>query len=321
MNIHFLQKIAIAILTIIIAASQPASAFQAIQVESALIAVPVIISDSQGRLVPGLKADSFMLFQDGIQEKISLFLSSEEPFKIALLLDTSKSSTTVLNKIKSAAQQFLLQMSPRDLAMVVCFDSEVRILCPFSSDRAELKKAIDRAVAAGSTTKLRDAIQKISSRFRSISGRKAIVLLTDGDDYDSAVSAMELRDEIVSSGTMIYSLFYDVDFREWMRELFGKHPGAKNKVNQDWEKRKENAAQYLQEISELSGGRFYKSKVTELDKVFRQISEELHSQYLIGFYPDKSKLDGNLHSLVVKVDRPDITIRSRRSYRKIANDK
>jgi Ca-activated chloride channel homolog len=297
-----------------------APAFQVIRVESALVTVPVIVSDSQGRLIPGLKADSFELFNDGIPEKISLFLSSDDSFKIALLLDTSTSTTTVLRKIKQAAKRFLLQMKSNDIAMVVSFDSNIRILNPFSSDLRELERAIDKAEASGSGTKLRDAISNIQNRFRSISGRKAIVLLTDGDDHGSVVSRSELRDAVLSSGVQIYSVFYNIDLQKLMKELFAVTPKRNKEIYSAWAERMDMAAQYLQEISELSAGRFYKSKVTELDKAFRQVSEELHSQYLIGFYPDISKLEGNLHSIVVKVNYEGAVVRNRRNYRKIIND-
>jgi Ca-activated chloride channel homolog len=312
------SMIGIAILAVLFNTAQlPGSQ---IRVESALVTVPVIVSDSQGQFIPGLEADDFKLFHDGAQEKISLFLTSDEPFKIALLLDSSMSTTTVLDKIKKAARRFLLQMRPNDLAMVVSFDSEIRVLCPLSSDRRELEKAIESAETRGSGTKLRDAILQIQNRFRPFSGRKAIVLLSDGDDHGSAVKAPELRDAVLSSGILIYSIFYSIDYRELMKE-FGaplRMPSSSRKVqetNAIWAEQERKSALYLQELSDLSAGRFYRSKVTEFDQAFRQISDELHSQYLIGFYPDKSKLDGNLHSLSVQVNMQGVTVRSRASYK------
>jgi Ca-activated chloride channel homolog len=317
-NILGFSIIGIAIFAVLFGTSQ-LPGFQ-IQVESALVAVPVIVSDSQERFMPGLKADDFKLFHDGAPEKISLFLTSDEPFKIALVLDSSMSTTTVLGKIKKAARRFLLQMRPNDLAMIVSFDSEVRVLCPLSSDLRELEKAIETAETRSSGTKLRDAILQIQNRFRPFSGRKAIVLLTDGDDHGSVVKAPELRDAVLSSGTLIYSIFYSIDYRELMRELGAppRMPSTSRKVqetNAIWAEQERKSALYLQELSELSAGRFYRSKITEFDQAFKQISDELHSQYLIGFYPDKSKLDGNLHSLSVQVNLPGVTVRSRPNYK------
>jgi VWFA-related protein len=299
--------------------SQPAVEAQEIRVESALVAVPTIVSDAQGRFIPGLNAESFKLFQDREEEKISLFLTSDDPCKIVLLLDTSISTTTVLSKIKKAAKRFLRQMRPQDMAMVVSFDSDVRILCRFSSSRNELEDAIDKAKSSGLYTRLRDAIVDVQNRLRSIAGRKAIVLLTDGDDHNSAVSTEELRNVILSSGALIYSIFYHIDMQEWMEKL-GDQPFPRTKESDpEWIKQEKEAAQYLQEISELSAGRFYRSKVTEFDQAFRQISDELHAQYLLGFYPNESKLDGKLHSLEVQVNTPGAVVRSRRNYRSTAN--
>jgi Ca-activated chloride channel family protein len=290
---------------------------QMIRVESALVTVPVIASDARGRFITGLTAGDFKLFEDGAQVPISLFLTSEDPVKIALLIDTSKSTTTVLRDIKKAAEQFLLQMRPQDLALVVGFDSEIQILCPLSSDPRELKEAIKRAKSGGSRTRMRDAINEIAQRrFRSLTGRKAVILLTDGQDQGSRLSAEDLLNTVAASNTLIYSVFYSVDPRELMRELFGVSPRKKGTTIK-WAEHEKQAAEYLQKMCDISAGRLYASTVKELDAAFKQISEELRSQYLIGFYPDNSKLDGTMHNLVVSIANPEAIIRSRRSYRSI----
>ena len=140
---------------------------QNIQVESALVTVPVVVRDAQGQYLNGLPPASFKLFEDGRQVPVSLFLTSEDPVKIALLIDTSRSATTVLKKIKKAAGQFLKQMRPQDLAMVAGFDSEVQVLCPFSSDARELKESINRAKSGGTYTRMHDASRNL---FRIDSG-------------------------------------------------------------------------------------------------------------------------------------------------------
>jgi len=298
------------------AAAQNKISPQVIRVESALVTVPVIASDPNGRFLSGLKPDDFKLFEDGVQVPISLFLTSEDAVKIALLLDTSTSTSTVLKQIKKAAEQFLLQLRPQDLAMVVGFDSEIRILCPLSSDRRELKEAIKRAQSGGSSTRMRDAVHEIAlKRFRSLTGRKAIVLLTDGQDRGSAIAADELLNTVAASNTLIYSIYHKVDPREMMRKLFGVESRSGAAVS--WEESEKKAVQYLTQISELSAGRIYTSQVGELARAFSQIAGELRAQYLLGFYPDSSKLDGSLHSLEVSVRVPNAAIRSRRSYRTI----
>jgi Ca-activated chloride channel family protein len=297
---------------------RPQEMTRSYSVESALVSVPAIVTDAQGRFLPGLKAGSFKLFEDGVQVPISMFLTSEDPVKIALLLDTSRSTTTVLKNIKKAARRFLRQMRPQDVAMVVSFDSDIQVLCPLSSDQRELGDAIESAKAGGSTTRMRDAILEIAQRrFRSMSGRKAIVLLTDGQDHGSQISSADLLEAMAASSTLIYSIFYTVDLRELMKEVVGvspRRPSAKIRTS-EWDNSEQKAAQYLRQLSESSAGRFYQSNITEFDNAFRQISDELRAQYLIGFYPDKSKLDGNTHALELQVLVPDASIRCRKSYR------
>ena len=290
---------------------------QMIRVESALVTVPVIANNADGRFLSGLTAGDFKLFEDGVRVPISLFLTSEDPVKIALLIDTSKSTTTVLRSIKKAAEQFLLQMRPQDLALVVGFDSEIRMLCPLSSDPRELKEGIKKAQSGGSRTKMRDAINEIAQkRFRSLTGRKAVILLTDGQDQGSKLSAQDLLNTVAASNTLIYSIFYKVDPRELMEELFGVSSN-KRRTAISWDEHERQAVQYLTQISELSAGRVYTSEVQELNRAFKQISEELRSQYLLGFYPDSLKLDGAMHNLDVSVSVPDAILRSRRSYRSV----
>jgi VWFA-related protein len=296
----------------------------AIRVESALVSVPVIVSDNRGRYVLGLEAADFKLYQDDVPQPVALFTTSEEPIRIALLLDTSKSTITVLNKIKKAAREFLLQLRPQDQACVVSFDASIEYLSPLSSDHKELEDAIKKAKVGEYTgTRMRDAILEVMQRkFRSGQGRKAIVLLTDGQDYGSVVSASDLLSAVGASNTVIYSIYYNVDPREVMKKLFGVHsrlpahkPGSRRGPYVVWDEREERAAAYLEELSDLSAGRFYRSAVTDLKETFAQVAEELRHQYLLGFYPDKAKLDGSLHLLRVEVSLPEALVRARRSYR------
>jgi Ca-activated chloride channel family protein len=316
---HFLRLVCSALVLVVChatsGASQETGDPRHFQVESALITVPVVVRDAQGSFVNGLPAGSFKLFEDGRQVPVSLFLTSEDPIKIALLIDTSRSATTVLKKIKKAAGQFLKQMRSQDLAMVASFDSEMRVLCPLSSDARELKEAIKGAKSGGAYTRMRDAIHEIvQGRSRSIAGRKAIILLTDGRDQASRIAAKDLLDTVASSNMPIYSIFYNVDPRGLMKELFGI-PTRFGGAGDSWKEQEKEAAQYLDKISDLSAGHLYASDIKNLDGVFRQISDELRSQYLLGFYPEKSKLDGAAHTLVVSVSVPDAVVRSRRSYR------
>lgn len=300
---------------------------QAYRVETALVSVPVVVSDERGRFVPGLKAEDFKLYQDGIEQPVSLFITSDRPINIALLLDTSKSTVAVLGRIKKAATGFLSQLRPQDKAIVISFDSEIRALSSLTGDKTRSKSAIESAqVGYYEGTKLRDAIlDVVGRRFRYLDERKAIILLTDGDDIGSRVSLPDLLDAVANSGTVIYSVHYTIDPREMMKKLFGvssrlprdetgKQAEPADSTGGTPDPRTEGL-QFLTALSELSTGRVFPSKVARLKGTFREVAEELRLQYLLGFYPDRSKHDGLVHELKVVVNRSGATVRSRRFYR------
>jgi Ca-activated chloride channel family protein len=295
-----------------------------IRVESALVGVPVIVTDERGRYVPGLTGADFRLFQDDAAQPFSFFAASDEPIRIGLLLDTSKSTITVLNRIKKAARNFVREMRPQDQAFVVSFDAEIKYLSPFSSDRLELEAAVRSAAVGEYTgTRMRDAILEVVQRkFRSSLGRKAIVLLTDGQDFGSEVSPPDLLNVVAASNTVIYSIHYSVDPREVMKRLLGvqsrlpaHRPGSRSGPYASWDERENQAAAYLKELSDLSAGNFFPSDVTDLKETFARVTSELRHQYLLGFYPEKAKLDGTVHTLRVEVSIPGARVRARRSYR------
>ena len=304
-----------------------------IKVQTTLVSVPVIVSDRLGRYISGLKLENFKLYQDRIEQRIAIFDAAEEPLNVALLLDTSHSTSQVLDDIKKDAANFLKELRPRDRAMVLSFDYEVHLLCALTSDRKALERAIkDASVGARAGTTLRDAVAEvIEQQFKRIDGRKAIILLTDGKDFGSGTSEEELFDEATESGAMIYSVFFETGFQRqaWNGPLpfprRGRGGLGRRFPPNDWprdndrrrervEMRNEEATAFLTKLSDVSAGRFYSSKVSDLKKTFNLIAEELRHQYRLGFYPDVSKADGQRHMLRVEVSAPDAVVRARRSY-------
>jgi len=295
---------------------------QPIRVQSALVTVPVIVSDRHGRYVAGLSAEDFVLYQDDDEQSIDLFASSEEPIHLALLLDTSKSTVTVLDKIKKAASNFLRQLRDLDRTMVVSFDTEIEVLSPLSSDRSQLDQAIRRAEGdGGNYTKLRDAVLEVVRRFQSVQGRKAAVILSDGLDFGSQSSVSELFDHLAQSDLVIYSVHYHIDPRELMKKIFGVSSriprNRRPPTNPDPEARdfQREGVEFMQKLSEETAGRIYQGELKELKKTLGRVLEELRQQYLLGFYPDEAHLDGELHTLRIEVSRPDLIVRGRSRYR------
>jgi Ca-activated chloride channel family protein len=290
---------------------------QEIRVQTTLVTVPVIATDARGRHIAGLETENFNLFEDGVTQKIAFFAASEEPIHVALLLDASKSTAPVLGKIKKAAADFLSHLRPRDQAMVVSFGFEVRVLSRLKNDRRQLEEAVRGAeISAYADTRLRDAVFEVMHRgLAAVQGRKAIVLLSDGQDVGSKISESDLLEAAASSDTVVYPVHYQVDPRELMKKLFGistRTPSGGFKTWRDYEKQ---GKEFLQRLADNSAGRLFSSEIDDLKDTFGLITQELSHQYSLGFYPDSSKLDGGLRTLRVEVTRPDTIIRARRSYR------
>lgn len=309
-----------------------------IKVDSNLVRVPVIVSDREGRYVPNLSVESFKLFDNSAEQRITYFDAAEEPLNIALLLDTSRSTEGVLDDIRKAAKNFLKELRPQDRAMIVSFDYAVHLLCGLTDDRKILEKAIKEAkVGKFFGTTLNDAVVEVTNKaFKSVTGRKAIILLSDGQDFGSLIKTDDLLAEQSESDTMVYSIHYAPEFRgsgngrrqpgggfPRRRGIFGRRGGIFNHVEpqrpgpggQRRNGPRVDGAEFLRELAEVTSGRFYQSQKEDLSKTFGLIAEELRHQYRLGFYPGEIQKDGSVHQLRVKVDRSNVAVRARQQYR------
>lgn len=190
---------------------------------TALVTVPVMVTDPYGRFITGLKQRNFTVREDGVKQEIQEFFSTEEPFNVALLIDTSRSTRNKLGVIRKAALTFIKQLQPRDRVMIVSFDEKVRFISDFTSDHRELERAI-RTLQSSYLTSLYDAIQRtVTEKLIPLKGRKAIVVLTDGVDTASKQGTFENTLELVASnGIASYAIQYETrnDGAPLMRPLY-----------------------------------------------------------------------------------------------------
>lgn len=180
-----------------------------VKLGTTLVTVPVIASDRNGIYIPDLKKEEFTLYEEGAKQEIVFFATVKEPFQVVLMLDTSASTQEQLGDIQNAAIAFVDQLQPADRVKVISFDDEVRDLIAFTSDRAELRRAIT-ATRPGKGTRLYDAVRIALGALRSVEGRKAIVIFTDGVDWRSANTkyADNMR-SVEESGVIVYPIRYD----------------------------------------------------------------------------------------------------------------
>ena len=310
---------------------------EVIKVTTTLVSVPVIVSDRQGRYIPGLKASDFSITSDGAKQNIDFFASTEETINVALLIDTSHSTQPVIDEIRSAANRFIKLLRPADKAAVISFDYSVHVLSHLTSDQRQLNKAIQSAeIPEPFGTTLRDAVfQTVSAEFAGLSGRKAIILLTDGKDVGSSISIPNLLYSLQEKDVMVYSVFFKTGpLAMTMRPggsgrgrgmMDGNFPGNDPFLNRQRGRQQratmvnERAQEFLNELSDSTAGRFYESDASQFKETFDLIVDELRHQYRLGFYPPEEKTAGVVHDIKVKVSRPDTSVRSRSFYRTVSN--
>ncbi len=181
-----------------------------IKIGTNLVIVPVIVTDRYGNFVTGLQRGDFALREEDSPQKIEDFSSTEAPFHVALLIDTSRSTQNKLAKIRKAALTFINQLLPNDRVMVVGFDEKVRFVSGFTNNHAELERAI-KSLKSSYLTSLYDAIHlTINEKMSRIPGRKAIVVLTDGVDTASKQATFEsVIDLVASQGIITYAIQYE----------------------------------------------------------------------------------------------------------------
>ena len=283
-----------------------------IKIESTLITFPVSVSDKDGIYISNLQKEDFKVFEEGKEQEIEIFGTSDKPFSVVLLLDTSFSADDKIGEIQAAARAFVRQLKPQDKVMVIEFDGNSHVLSKFTNDREKIFKGISEA-DFGYGTSLYDAVDySLRKYLNKVEGRKAIVLFTDGVDTTSRKSSY---DESVldseESGAIIYPIYFDTFYITQRRlRRGGLSPVGTSRAEYAVGKR------YLEDLAAYTGGRvFYpESTSASLIEAFEGIAEELRRQYFIGYYPKEVGEDGQRRRIKVRVNRPNLIIRARDSY-------
>ena len=238
-----------------------------VKVDTLLYTIPLTVSDRKGTYIAGLKKEDFTIYEDGLSQKIELFLNEDAPMNVAILLDTSYSTRDVLDNIQKAARDFIKILRPEDRAVIVSFDERTVFLTKLESDRKTLSGAIERVrVSSVNGSNMYEAIERVTANyFAALKGRKAIIALTDGMVTGSGTSAQQILDTLQKSDTFFYPIIFKT----------GGNSARKRPV----------LVELLQIMAQESGGKFYEKDSTKLKEAFQSIAEDLKYQYLLGFYP------------------------------------
>jgi hypothetical protein len=182
---------------------------ETLKIDTNLVTVPVIATTVEGNYIPDLRQEEFSISENGENQQIAFFATVSAPFNLVLLLDTSASTEEKIGLIRRSASTFVEQLQNRDRVKVISFDNQVRELSDFTNDRVILRNAIYKTVP-GQGTRLYDAIELALSSLRTIRGRKAIVVFTDGVDWHSAEATFEgsLRG-LDEEGVIVYPIRFE----------------------------------------------------------------------------------------------------------------
>lgn len=334
-----------------------------LKVDVKTVMLPVMVRDKHGKLIQDLTKEDFELTDDGKAETINYFSHDANlPLTLGLLVDTSMSVRSVLGEEKTASEHFLGDMlkNPKDEAFVIQFDRGVELLQDLTPSKDKLQKALEEIgtppaapqntddephARRGGGTQLYDAIYLAATELMSKQqGRKAIILLTDGEDRGSKTSLNAAIEAAQRANTAVYAIYFKGEsnggyggngghhggggypgggghgggypgggggypgggggYPGGGGGRGGQHPGSEPRVD---------GKKVLQQICAETGGSMFEAKKQKIDEDFNLIAEELRSQYMLGYTPDKSG-DPGYHKLSVTVKKKDMSTLTRAGY-------
>jgi Ca-activated chloride channel family protein len=255
-----------------------------------VVQVTATVTDGRGRYVKGLPQSAFHIYEDSRPQAISHFASENVPVDLLVALDTSSSMTPAMPELKQAAKAFLASVPSKDRVTVLAFNSAIFTVTRETSDPAERANAVDRLAAWGATA-LYDVIVRGVEMLGHRSGRKALIVFTDGEDQGSRATIQEVEGRLQASDVPLY--------------MIGQGRGAAL----------EPLKRVMLRLSQPTGGRVLTAqKIDELHEAFSEVLDELSNQYLIGYSPTTLKHDDTLRCIKVDVDGR-YSVRARESYR------
>jgi Ca-activated chloride channel homolog len=269
-----------------------------LHVDVKLVSVFVNVTDRNGAIVGGLTRNDFALYEDGRPQQIAVFeRQSEMPLDLTLAIDTSGSVRKDLGEETAAARRFVHAiLRPQDQMSVMQFATNVQQLSSFTNKEAQIDHALGELHADWATA-LYDAIYQGSDALGTKQGRKVLVVVSDGDDTAQNTTYAQALEEALRNEVMIYTIIDVPIAASAGRDLGGEHA--------------------LITLAEQTGGKYFYVDAGGLDKAFAQVSDDLRTQYLIGYYPHNQVPGTEFHRLNVTIPRAapgDFNIRHKTGY-------
>lgn len=303
-------RIQIVLLSLAVLTTYPgaASPQDTLKVDTTLVTLTATVTGDSGRQVAGLEKEDFSVFEDDVRQEVSFFTDERVPMSVGIVFDTSGSMVDKLEDVQDAVKHFIDILRPGDEIFLIQFSSRVDVVTEFTDDRRQLYRAVERLHAAGSTSlydALQEAFQKLSE---GRNRKKAILLISDGNDTSSHTTEREVKDLARKSEVLLYA----VGIGHGERGSFG-HAGRADADIVD--------SALLRSFADPTGGRsvviegaHHVRGIDRIDQAIQGIANELTQQYSLGYYPTNAKKDGSYRRINVDVSRPGLNVKTRNGY-------
>ena len=271
-----------------------------IKVDVSLVVLHTTVLDDRGKFVDGLKGENFRVFEDKAEQKLSVFKREDVPVSMGLVIDNSGSMRDKRPRVNEAALTLVQASNPQDESFVVNFNDDYYLDLDkdFTSSIPELKEALERIDARGSTALYDAVIGSMDHLRKGRKDKKILLVVTDGEDNVSRNSLEKTLREIQKSNVVIYTigLFSDED-----------------------KKNKKKAMRALKDISAASGGiSYFPENVDDVHNICDQVARDIRNQYTLGYYPTNTKKDGTFRTVQVDIIPPrgrgKLSARTRNGY-------
>jgi VWFA-related protein len=351
-------SLAVAILCLLVVGARMRGQEKAdLTVRVKVVNVPATVRDKHGKIVNNLTKDDFVLEEDGRPQTLHYFSQeSSLPLTLGLLVDTSMSQRRVLGQERTASSSFIDQMlrPDKDKAFLIHFDHEVELDQDLTSSRETLRSALDslqspqftqtsggnsqgqdpggypgrhsgghhNGSSHGGGTLLYDAVYLASDELmKKQTGRKALIVLSDGDDRGSKETLRTAIETAQRSDTIIYSILFKDDEDRSFGGGFGgigmggHHGGPGGGRGRYPQEQRVDGKKILEQMSRETGGRLFEvSGKQTVEKIYAQIEEDLRNQYSLGYTPDRTNPGQGFHKISVKTKQKDLVVHAREEY-------
>ncbi len=310
--------------------SSPRESDDTIRLRAEEVLLNVTVTDSSGRQITSLKRDDFIIAEDNERQDITSFLVSSVPVNVVLMLDASGSVAGEIDSIKKAAMRFVAGLGAEDQISLIKFHTDVELIQDWTSKADDVRHAVswrfkpgmvmDRngSYAPGSTS-LYDALYATAEdQLAKVEGRKAIILLTDGDDTSSKLTYEKALSAVVKSGAVVFVIS---KARAIMKAINDQYGGTVGKVfgtanaARTFSARLERAELMMTNLSRRTGGQIFSPlEDKQMESVYGEVARELKNQYIITYVSKNGERDGRLRQVRVYLARPGYQARTREAY-------